>query len=370
MSMLGVGPSLGDEQDPESLAAMFSEEDLPDDEATEPVEPGTTEEDPDGPVESDGPPEGWQPPEGEAPASPPPPPTQAAEETPAAEIGIEEGEEEGEGEEEEEEELIEGRFRTQEAADLAYKEIQAGFTRMAQENRQLLERLQAQDDQIRQLTQMQYQQLAENDPELAEQWQAEQQRQAEIQEAVQAQVAPIMANQARDRAQQTVASFYQSTGIAPGSEADQAVTQSFAQLRQAGVDLDITNPDHLQLALEAAAFPQFGAELMFAPNALKIPGGLDTIRQRSGVTIPDEVEGSPGTQPASPPGDGTRQEGSPDRTQPKPRKAERRRVSEAFVESPSGGAPAEAAPGKTPDEFGEAWDYYQNRRNRGPLFSR
>ena len=260
-----------------------------------------------------------------------------------------------------------GKFETPEVLESAYLEVTRGFTQIAQERK-------AQADQIAALeatnAQMQQQmqgivdyftqQMAENDPDFADQL-AQQQR---VDQMVEQRLAPlreqiaktqpspedIAAQQKMAAAQQQAAAFYQANpDITPNDARDTAVAQSYLRLANAGVPLEYT-AEHLQLAREAAENPQFALDLMMAPNALKVPGGLDRLREQSGATIAAS-NGAPGDN-------GTR-----------PRGPVKQRV-DTFVEVSTGGAPAPAAPGgEQLDEFAEAWATYQaDRRSKGPLF--
>ena len=261
-----------------------------------------------------------------------------------------------------------GRYQTVEELENGYKEIQGGFTRMAQENRQFVQNQQIQETRLAELEALNQQmievlqaQMFENDPEAAEQFQREmQQRQAidqQVQQQVQQAVGPIqqqaVQQQVDQAAERSVMEFYQRRQIEQGSQEDIQATTAFRQLRSMGVPLDITNPDHIEAAYDAAQDPAFLNELIFNPQALQIPDGVARLRQRAGGTIPAVAGAAPLGTPA-----------------PAQRQAVRRRV-EAHVETGSSGAPGGSAPGTKPadiDPFDEAMDYYKGQRSRGVLF--
>lgn len=260
-----------------------------------------------------------------------------------------------------------GKFETPEVLESAYLEVTRGFTQIAQERKAQADQIAQLDAQNQQMqAQMQElvgyltQQMAETDPDFAEQLAQQQrvdqlveQRLAPLREQIQqAQPSPedIAAQQKYAAAQQQAAAFYQANpDIKPNDARDTAVAQSYLRLANAGVPLEYT-AEHLQIAREAAENPQFALDLMMAPNAVKVPGGLDRLRAQSGATIAAS-NGAPGDN-------GTR-----------PRGPVKQRV-DTFVEVSTGGAPAPAAPGgEQLDEFAEAWATYQaDRRSKGPLF--
>lgn len=268
-------------------------------------------------------------------------------------------------------ELLAGRFQEVDQLVDAYKNIQGAFTRVAQDRQRdqaILEQqaamLQEQQDQLDQLVTVLQSSLAKDDPELAEKLE----RAQEIQAAVDARLGPIQERlqeyesyeedpeaqaleAARQQAQVTLGSFYQSKGIQPGSDDDKAMGRTAAQLARAGVPLDIRRPEHLEVVLEAARNPDLALELAMAPNAINIPNGVERLKARvGGGTIPPATGAPAGTPPA-----GQQQNGPT-----------RKRV-EAFVEVGSGGAPVEAAPGE--DEFDIAAKWYQQEYgSKGPLF--
>jgi hypothetical protein len=300
----------------------------------------------------------------------------------------EEGEEEslveGEVDEEEVDRLAEeyagqfaDTFRTVGELEDGYKEVRSAFTRVAQEastHQQRMEELQKlneeQQGQIDGILEFMQQQMAENDPEFAE----ELQRRLAMQEELQAQVQPLQEQLEQERvarsqqqqvqqmqaqAAQVVAAFYDDhEDIQPGSPEDNALTRIYAQVDQGlyegtggNVRLDPTNREHLELVYEISQNPQLGAEVLMSPLALKVPGGVARLRERAGATI------AATEQPPR------------DNGQGRSRGPVRRRV-EGFVETGTGGAPGAGAPGEAPkDEFDEAWDWYNSTHNqRGPLF--
>lgn len=246
----------------------------------------------------------------------------------------------------------------------SYGEVQGAFTRTTQELRRADERqneleqlIAQQQSQMDQLTQAVTAQMAEADPEFAERLQ----RQQEINQAVQARIDAEFEDVDEDQeafeqsqavARANIASFYQRTGISPNGPEDQRMERAMQIAFQAGVPIDLRQPQHLDAILEASRDDNLLLELTMAPNAINVPGGMEHLKGRlSAGTIP------PTTAAPSP-----EQETRPRSTQP-PR---RRRV-EGHVESPGGGAPAPAAPA-TGDEFDEAADFYRKRFNKGPIF--
>lgn len=339
-SRLGVRSGFGpDDDDPEDLASMFVDEDVetddeqPDEQAAPEVPPWVEDEPP---VEEEEEPEG--------------------EEVPAEEESAEDTER-----------MWAGKYAEPEQLETAYTEITRAFTQATQENRQMRDREAAFQAQINELQQQLstvveviQSDLAERDPDFAEQL-AERQRLAE---AVAQQVGPLQeqlaqqqvaARQAElDRAiAASATTFYNAhPEIAPGSREDAVLTETTRQLLTAGVPLDITNPDHLEVALAAAAEPQVVQTLIVNKDRItpqQISFAASQIKAARGATIPQNPQGSPAT--------GTR-----------PKGPARRRL-DAHLETGSGGAPMDGAPGESPkDEFDEAWDYWQQAKDKGPLF--
>lgn len=298
----------------------------------------------------------------EEPEAPPvePLPPEEGEEEPAAE----EPTEEAPGEEAPQH-LYANKYRSPEELERAYLEVTTGFTRVAQENaqarqaqEQMQAQIQAQQEQLAQVAEFLQAQMAEQDPEFAE----ELQRRMETQQLVDQQVAQRLEpfqQQMQQQDPQAVAAvgqmraaaedFYRRhTEIQQGSPEDVLMTQGIVEMMNRGVPIDLRNPEHLDLALEASQNEALAAELMLAPAALEVPGGVARLRQRAGATI--------ASTEASPAENGTRA------------KAPVRQKVEGFVETGTGGAPQSGAPGKKPDEFDEAWNWYQGRSARGPLF--
>lgn len=257
------------------------------------------------------------------------------------------------------------KYTSPEDMERAYLEVTTGFTRVAQENAQIRQQFeqvqtdaQAQQAQMNEIVGFLQAQMAEQDPDFAAELEQRNRTQQMVDQQVAQRVAPLeqqmqqndpQAAQAVARMRGAADDFYRRhSEIVQGSTEDIAMTQGVVQMMNAGVPIDLGNPDHLDLALEAAANPALAAELMMAPQALQVPGGVDVLRGRVGATIQ--------ASEASPTEKGTRA------------KAPVRQKVEGFVETGSGGAPQSGAPGKKPDEFDEAWDWYQGRSARGPLF--
>lgn len=294
-----------------------------------------------------------------APVEPLPPETDESEEPPAAPEGAQ-ASDDAEDVERAKEELLAGKFHSVSDLERAYQEVTSGFTRVAQENaqvRQFAEQLQAQqaqqEQQMAQVVEYLQAQMAEQDPEFAE----ELQRRLEMQQLVDERVAPYAQQQQQqqqlDQNQRRMAAaaddFYRRhADVVPGSPEDVAMTQNIVRMMNAGVRLDLGNPEHLDLALEAAGNDGLTAELMMAPAALEVPGGVARLRQRAGATIAP-TEAAPGENGTT-------------------AKAPVRQRVEAHVEVGTGGAPQSGAPGRQPDEFDEAWEWYQGRSAKGPIF--
>lgn len=295
--------------------------------------------------------------EPEAPPAEPLPPEEEEPEAPAAE--------EPEQPEAEQARLYANKYRSPEELERAYLEVTTGFTRVAQENaqarqaqEQMQAQLQAQQEQLQQVAEFLQAQMAEQDPEFAEELQRRMEMQQQIDQQVEQRLAPLQqqmqqqdpeAVAAVGQMQAAAADFYRRhTEVAQGSAEDVAMTQGIVQMMNAGVPIDLRNPEHLDLALEASQNDALAAELMMAPQALQVQGGVARLRQRAGATIQ--------ASEASPTDNGTRA------------KAPVRQKVEGFVETGTGGAPQSGAPGRKPDEFDEAWEWYQGRSARGPLF--
>ncbi len=288
--------------------------------------------------------------------------------TPAAEPLATEGTTEEEVEAEAQ--RLAGIYETVPELERGYTSLQGAFTRVSQDYRQL-ESNQAeienyitqQQQQMDELVALLQAREAEQDPEFAERLA----RSQEIQQAIAQRLAPIeegyaeqqeqqqqqsVMAQAQRQAEVAVASFHVAhPDVAPGSPADRQLADTFRQLRAANVPLDIRNPAHLEIAYEATQNPALAQELMFAPNAVAIPNGMDVLRQRVGATV--AASGGTPTPGTRPPAQGRKAAG----TRPA-----------AHVEVGSGGAPVDTAPGKQPDEFDEAMKWYQDEYARGPLF--
>lgn len=275
-----------------------------------------------------------------------PPPPQQPEEEPEEE------------EDEDEEQLYAGRYPSLDAFQQGYKEIQAGFTRVVQENRQLEAQLEQQRQEQETLKNTVLRMAMENDPELAERLQAEEAFSSAVQQAVDQRVAPIQeqvqAQQQQEQnraflieAEQAIRGFWNDHEISQGDEVDVSMREAMETLVSAGVPLSPANREHLELVYEALGNRNLLFEIANArPEIFQVPGGTDFLRSRAGATIPPA--GSP-----------------PQGTQPKPRGTARRRV-EAHVETSSGAPAPQAAPEK--DEFDEAVEWYNARSRKGPLF--
>jgi hypothetical protein len=280
------------------------------------------------------------------------PDEEEAAETPLAQEG-DEGEPEEEVAGEQPARLFADRFPSVETLEKSYKELQGAFTRVTQENRQMVQMQERQTAEIDQIKAFLLQQTMESDPDLAEQWQQQARMDEMMSQRVQEQVAPLQerlqAEAFMREAENVVAAFWRDHDIRQNDDTDRAIARTMDELVTAGVPLSPANREHLELALEAAQNPALKFELASNPRALVIPGGADFLRQKAGATM----------QTAS---------GSPSGAQPKPRGTVRRRV-EAHVETSGSGQPSGEAPGTKPkDEFDEAADWYMERFKKGPLF--
>ena len=276
---------------------------------------------------------------------------------------------------EEEARLLAGRFAKVEDLEQSYKELQGGFTRIAQDAQAREQReaqLQAALDQQRQehdqLVQMLTQQMAEQDPEFAERLQ----RQQEMQRMIDARIPqPDPEDEEayfeEERKAQEAAQFQQAAAgaittfftthpeIKPLSPEDKKLTDTMALLQRSGVPLALVNPKHIEIAYEASKDERLVAELMMSPGAVNLPDGIDRLKARMGATIPATGEAPPngagGTQPQT------------------PQRGPSRKRLEGFVETGSGGAPVDTAPGSQGDEYDKAVDWYQRSYGaKGPLF--
>lgn len=280
------------------------------------------------------------------------PPTSAPAD-PAADPALDEAPE-GETAAEEQARLYAGRYQSVEQLEDGYKQLQRAFTDIAQ-TRQASDaevaQLRAEQEQVRAYL---LQQAAEADPELAERIQREQQLQQMVDQRVREQVEPLVQPiQQREAVQQVVAQaqsaiqgFYQRHGIQQGDERDVAALEVVKQTMSAGYELDISNPQHLDWALDVVEGRQA------APPGIRVP------QLAAAGAGPAPVPGATVAPAPAAPGTGT----------PAAPKAPVRRRVETHVETGGSGAPASAAPGGPKDEFDEAVAWYEGRRARGPLF--
>lgn len=357
------GEPYADEDTPEDeMAKMFADA-TPGDELDVPPEPLTQPE----PDEEE---------DEELPQTQPEPPT-SPEETGETQALVEPGttEEEVETAAEEEERLLAGRFQKIEDLEGSYKELQGAFTRIAQDAQAREEReaaLQAALDQQRaehdQLVQMLTQQMAEQDPEFAERLQRQQEMQRFLDARLpqpdpederlswEEQQEEQQLQELQRAAAGAITTFFTThPEIKPGTPEDRKLTDTMTLLQQSGVPLALVNPKHIEIAYEASKDDRLVAELMMSPGAVNLPDGIDRLRARMGATIPATGEAPPngagGTQPQS------------------PQRGPVRKRLEGFVETGSGGAPADAAPGSQGDEFDSAREWYEKSYGaKGPLF--
>lgn len=268
---------------------------------------------------------------------------------------------------EQETERLAGIYETVPELENGYRSLQGAFTRVSQDfrraesdreaDRQAMADLEGRYDELVELIQ---QREAENDPEFAERLAQAQavraavdERLGPIEESDRARQEQFAQEQEQYQAQQQAAFAVQAfqsrhPEVVPNGPEDVALAAAFRELRGAGVPLDVRSTDHIEIALEAARNPNLKAELMFSPGAVNVPNGIDVLRQRSGATI--AATG-----------------GTPQGTRPPAQGVAGRRPS-AHVEVGSGGAPVVTAPGKQPDEFTEAMDWYEKEYRKGPLF--
>lgn len=264
-------------------------------------------------------------------------------------------------------ERLAGIYETVPELEQGYRSLQGAFTRVSQDYRTIQSEREADaaaladlESRYEQLVDLIQQREAENDPEFAERLaQAEQ-----IRQAVDARLGPIteaetereqIAREAAETQQnQQAAAFAVQTfqsrhpEVVPNGPEDRQLAIAFRELRTAGVPLDVRSVEHIEIALEAARNPNLKAELMFSPGAVNVPGGIDVLRNRVGATI--AATG-----------------GTPQGTRPPAQGVAGRRPS-AHVEVGSGGAPVVTAPGKQPDEFDAAMEWYEKEFRKGPLF--
>ncbi|HET9672663.1 MAG TPA: hypothetical protein VFQ40_07420 [Actinomycetota bacterium] len=358
-SGLGLRPG-ADHEDPDesnvdqSLLAQFMEDEGADEDQVD-DQGGALEDRSIAPADEEEEPSGF-------PGAPGPP-----EPAPAAQVPEEELVEPGTTREEiaEAAQQLAGGYDTVEQLSEGYVSLQGAFTRVSQDYRAQQAYLEAQEqqladtqDQLDELIEMLQNREAENDPEFAERLE----RSRQLREEIDARITPIeehLEQQAQAQPQlngdqqaavAAITAFQQRhPDVPPRSPADMAFAQVFRELRASGVPLDIRSGDHLEIAYEALQNPNLKMELMMSPNALNVQGGLDVLRQRAGATVA-ATGGTP--QPG---------------TRPPAQGATRRRPS-AHVETGTGGAPADTAPGKQPDEFDEAMSWYSEEFTKGPLY--
>lgn len=276
--------------------------------------------------------------------------------------------EELEGEVEEEARLFADRFGKVEDLEKAYKEVQGGFTRMAQdlqrsdtEREQLEAFLTQQQAQLDQLTQAVTSQMAEQDPEFAERLARQTEINRQVNERMDAEFEDVDPEQeayeqqmVRDQqiARANIAAFYQRSGVAPGSPEDAQIERAMQAMVGAGVPIDLRRAEHLDAVLEASRDENLLFELTLAPNAINVPNGISRLKGRLGATIPTtETAPSPEQE-----------------TQPAPSKGPIRKRVEATVEVPDAGAPVPTAPGSQGDEYDDATRWYEKRYGKGLLF--
>lgn len=267
----------------------------------------------------------------------------------------------------EEAQRLAGIYETVPELEQGYRSLQGAFTRVSQDYRTIQSEREADaaaladlESRYEQLVDLIQQREAENDPEFAERLaQAEQ-----IRAAVDERLGPItQAETEREQAAREAAENVQNQQAAqfavqafqsrhpevvPNGPEDRQLAIAFRELRNANVPLDVRNVEHIEIALEAARNPNLKAELMFSPGAVNVPGGIDVLRNRVGATI--AATG-----------------GTPQGTRPPAQGVAGRRPS-AHVEVGSGGAPVVTAPGKQPDEFDDAMQWYEKEFRKGPLF--
>lgn len=264
-------------------------------------------------------------------------------------------------------ERLAGIYETVPELENGYRSLQGAFTRVSQDFRRVESDRDADraamadlEERYEQLVGMIQDREADSDPEFAERLaqaraieQAVAERLGPIEQDEEARQEQLAQEQQAYQNQQQAAFAVQTfqarhPELVPNSPEDQQLAAAFRELRGAGVPLDVRSVDHIEIALEAARNPNLKAELMFSPGAVNVPNGIDVLRQRSGATI--AATG-----------------GTPQGTRPPAQGVAGRRPS-AHVEVGSGGAPVVTAPGKQPDEFTEAMDWYEKEYRKGPLF--
>jgi hypothetical protein len=242
------------------------------------------------------------------------------------------------------EQLLAGKFRTPEALESAYKEVQAFANREVAARQRLEQQLAQQQQAIQQLTPLVQRALVAQDPELAERLAAEAALQQQLQPLVRQQVEPIRqqlaAEQARSSAMQTLQEFYAThPDVEPRSQADEAVANTLRALK--GGQVDRFNAWELEVAYQAATDPALYTVLMAAPHLGNSLEGMQVAQQ---MAEQQQAAARPSRQP----------------------KAVTRKG--PHVETGGSGAPVQAAPGDRPiDEFDEAISAFRNGV-QSPLF--
>lgn len=234
------------------------------------------------------------------------------------------GEEQPEGSPEEPQVYADA-FKSVEALEAGYREAVAWNTRQAQEISALRQGLEDQQRMVAQLIMDQNQMRAANDPEFAEQWQVAQ----ATQQAVEAQVAPLrqqFEQQQRQNELLTVISGFRQAhpDVIPNSPADQEVANVVRAL-----DLDIGDPNALELAYEAYKDPFLRTVLVANPNWVETEAGLARAQEEA-AKLAGSHSPTTGKQPRS--------------------------KSPAHVETGSSGAPSAGAPGRVPDEWDQVME--------------
>lgn len=264
-------------------------------------------------------------------------PTASQEETPEppsaeAPSASEEGAPEETEEEEEEEETgwWAGRYPSREAFEEGYKQLQAAFTRVAQQNKELQERARQQEEFFAQLVPLLQGLLASQDPEFAERLQQveaigpliERQLEPLRRQLAEAQTELLVQRRIAE-ANEVVSGFFAAhPDVKPGSPEDK---QMAAFLRRVG--LEASNPEHLEVAYQAIKDPDLALVLAANPVWARSPEGLEFAKFQA-AQIKRSERGKRVASKAS-----------------------------SFVET-GGGAPVPTAP-SAKDEFDEALEAYR-----------
>lgn len=280
--------------------------------------------------------------------------------------GEQTGEQGGEEQQPPPPQLFAGRYQSVEDLETGYKQVQAEYTRNQQqlaELRNQVAQLQPMGELVEKLVPYVQSQLAEEDPELAEQLKAAEALRPIIEEELKPLREQMVAQQSQAEVESIISAFRsRHPDVPPGTKEDFEVAQLMTEL-----ELNVMNADSLEIAYEAWRWPGLGQVLKANPSLIETDDGIAYARlQAQQFYGPAPGGGQPpaggAPQPNTPAGATTPAPAAPSPAAPTARPS-------AFVETGGTGAPAQAAPGTRPrkDEFDEAYDAWASER-KSPLF--